>query len=227
MKAAHHRRSASSALDCLSEGDWSGGHGYERSPAMMGDEARRSSSSTSRPDEGPKPAGLHALPRRVAVAVGGGGVLGAAQVGVGYALEQRGFVPDLIVGTSVGALNGAIAAAHPGKAAPLFRRRRWIRSRRSYRSSSERRLMCSPGHVPGGSRCDVRGRWRRELELGVLRNGYPARWYSLISPLSTFRRSIRRRCRHWPITPEPPRCPEATSFRASSAWFAPRGRRRG
>ncbi|MET7335587.1 HIT domain-containing protein [Nonomuraea sp. NPDC005650] len=31
-----------------------------------------------------------------------------------------------------------------------------------------------------------------------------------------------RRCRHWPITSEPPRCPEATSFRASSAWFARR-----
>ncbi|MEV4352364.1 patatin-like phospholipase family protein [Actinoplanes sp. NPDC049596] len=63
-------------------------------------------------------AGLRALPRPVAVAVGGGGVLGAAHAGVGYALEQRGFVPDLIVGTSVGALTGAIAAAHPDRAAP-------------------------------------------------------------------------------------------------------------
>ena len=58
-------------------------------------------------------AGLRALPRPVAVAVGGGGVLGAAHVGVGYALEEQGFVPDLVVGTSVGALTGAIAAAHP------------------------------------------------------------------------------------------------------------------
>ncbi len=56
---------------------------------------------------------LDALPRPVAVAVGGGGVFGATHVGVGYALEQRGFVPDLIVGTSVGALTGAIAAAYP------------------------------------------------------------------------------------------------------------------
>nr|WP_063818107.1 patatin-like phospholipase family protein [Herbidospora sakaeratensis] len=69
------------------------------------------------------------LPRPVAVAVGGGGVLGAAQVGLGYALEQRGFVPDLIVGTSVGALNGAIAAAHPGRAAPWLHRV-WTRARR-------------------------------------------------------------------------------------------------
>ncbi len=64
------------------------------------------------------PGGLAALPRPVAVAVGGGGVLGAAHVGVGYALEHRKFVPDLVVGTSVGALTGAIAAAHPDRAAP-------------------------------------------------------------------------------------------------------------
>ncbi|MGW0705536.1 patatin-like phospholipase family protein [Streptomyces sp. NPDC002643] len=62
--------------------------------------------------------GLHALPRPVAAVVGAGGVLGAAHVGLGYALEKRGFVPDMIVGTSVGALNGAIAAAHPDRAAP-------------------------------------------------------------------------------------------------------------
>ena len=72
----------------------------------------------SQPPGDPLPAGLRALPRPVAVVVGGAGVLGAAHVGVGYALEQRGFVPDLIIGTSVGALTGAIAAAHPGRAAP-------------------------------------------------------------------------------------------------------------
>ncbi|MFG2316064.1 patatin-like phospholipase family protein [Streptomyces tendae] len=54
----------------------------------------------------------------MAVVVGAGGVLGAAHVGVGHALEQRGFRPDMIIGTSVGALNGAIAAAHPDRAAP-------------------------------------------------------------------------------------------------------------
>ncbi|GAA0502128.1 hypothetical patatin-like protein [Paractinoplanes deccanensis] len=74
-------------------------------------------------------AGLRALPRPVAVAVGGGGVLGAAHAGVGYALEQRGFVPDLIVGTSVGALTGAIAAAHPDSAAPWLEDV-WTRLRR-------------------------------------------------------------------------------------------------
>ncbi|MFD9316394.1 patatin-like phospholipase family protein [Streptomyces sp. NPDC060053] len=77
-----------------------------------------SEAASSRPPVDPTSAGLSALPRPVAVVVGAGGVLGAAHVGVGYALEQRGFVPDLIIGTSVGALNGAIAAAHPDRAAP-------------------------------------------------------------------------------------------------------------
>jgi NTE family protein len=82
-----------------------------------------------RPADGREWAGLRALPRPVAAVVGGGGVLGAAQVGVGYALEQRGFIPDLIIGTSVGALNGAIAAAHPGMAAPWLDRV-WTQLRR-------------------------------------------------------------------------------------------------
>lgn len=78
-------------------------------PLSRGDGASPASS-------GP-PAGLAGLPRPVAAVVGGGGVYGATQVGVGYALEEHGFVPDLIVGTSVGAFNGAVAAANPGTAA--------------------------------------------------------------------------------------------------------------
>ncbi|GGL03039.1 patatin [Sphaerisporangium melleum] len=79
--------------------------------------------------EGSGSAGLRGLPRPVAVVIGGGGVFGAAQVGVGYALQRCGFVPDLIVGTSVGALNGATAAAHPGEAAPWLARV-WTHARR-------------------------------------------------------------------------------------------------
>ncbi|MPY32839.1 patatin-like phospholipase family protein [Streptomyces adustus] len=44
----------------------------------------------------------------------GGGSLCAAQVGALRALTQAGIVPDLIVGSSVGALNGALFAADPG-----------------------------------------------------------------------------------------------------------------
>lgn len=80
--------------------------------------AKRTRHLSPVPSAGDLAAGLRTLPRPVAVVVGAGGVLGAAHVGVGYALEQRGFVPDMIIGTSVGALNGAIAAAHPDRAAP-------------------------------------------------------------------------------------------------------------
>ena len=51
--------------------------------------------------------------RPVAFVLGGGGVLGAAQVGMLRALFRTGFRPDLVVGTSVGALNGALVAADP------------------------------------------------------------------------------------------------------------------
>jgi NTE family protein len=48
-----------------------------------------------------------------AFVLGGGGVLGAAEVGMLRALLERGVHPDLVVGTSVGAINGALVAADP------------------------------------------------------------------------------------------------------------------
>lgn len=48
-----------------------------------------------------------------AFVLGGGGVLGAVEVGMLRALLERDIVPDLVLGTSVGALNGALVARHP------------------------------------------------------------------------------------------------------------------
>jgi NTE family protein len=48
-----------------------------------------------------------------AVVLGGGGVLGAVQVGMLRALLEAGVRPDLVLGTSVGAVNGAVLAAVP------------------------------------------------------------------------------------------------------------------
>lgn len=53
----------------------------------------------------------------VAFVLGGGGVQGAAEVGMLQALDEAGVVPDLVLGTSVGAINGAVVAADPGSAA--------------------------------------------------------------------------------------------------------------
>jgi len=49
----------------------------------------------------------------VAFVLGGGGVRGAVQVGMLQALFEAGVTPDLVVGTSIGAINGAAVAAEP------------------------------------------------------------------------------------------------------------------
>ncbi|GAA3393718.1 patatin-like phospholipase family protein [Cryptosporangium minutisporangium] len=51
--------------------------------------------------------------RTVAFVLGGGGVLGAVEVGMVRALYGVGIHPDLVVGTSIGALNGVVLAAAP------------------------------------------------------------------------------------------------------------------
>lgn len=52
-------------------------------------------------------------PDRTAFVLGGGGHLGSHEVGQLQALLEREIRPDLIVGTSIGALNGAMVAADP------------------------------------------------------------------------------------------------------------------
>ncbi len=60
-----------------------------------------------------------------AFVLGGGGVLGAAEVGMLQALLERGIRPDLVVGTSVGAINGALVAADPTPSAVDRLRQVW------------------------------------------------------------------------------------------------------
>ena len=45
-----------------------------------------------------------------AVVLSGGGAKGGYQIGVWKVFRQMGFTPDIVVGTSVGALNGALMA---------------------------------------------------------------------------------------------------------------------
>src|SRR4051794_29330367 len=52
-------------------------------------------------------------PEPVAFVLSGGASLGAIQAGMLRALYERGIAPDLIVGTSAGALNGAFIAERP------------------------------------------------------------------------------------------------------------------
>lgn len=62
---------------------------------------------------------------RTAVVLGGGGNLGAIQVGQLRALAERDIVPDIVIGCSAGALNGAAYAADPTTAGVRHLERIW------------------------------------------------------------------------------------------------------
>lgn len=53
--------------------------------------------------------------KNIACTFQGGGALGAYQAGVLRALDEAGYYPDWFVGTSIGAINAAIAAGNPEK----------------------------------------------------------------------------------------------------------------
>ena len=52
------------------------------------------------------------LPGQVVLVFQGGGALGAYQGGVYQAMHEAGIEPDWVVGTSIGAINGAIIAGN-------------------------------------------------------------------------------------------------------------------
>ena len=61
--------------------------------------------------------------------LGGGGILGAHEIGMLRALAERSIVPDVVLGTSVGALNGALFAAEPTPAGVERLSRLWVDAR--------------------------------------------------------------------------------------------------
>src|SRR6478736_2790860 len=63
--------------------------------------------------------------RRTAFVLSGGGNLGALQVGMLQTLVERDIRPDIVLGCSVGALNGAAIAADPSRAMVLRMRDLW------------------------------------------------------------------------------------------------------
>jgi NTE family protein len=65
-------------------------------------------------------------PGPVAYVLGGGGHLGAFEVGMLRALRDAGVRPDLVVGTSIGAINGALVAADPEGHAVLALTKLWL-----------------------------------------------------------------------------------------------------
>jgi NTE family protein len=57
------------------------------------------------------------LAERTAFVLGGGGLLGGYEVGMLAALGEAGIRPDIVLGTSIGAINGVFVAANPDGAA--------------------------------------------------------------------------------------------------------------
>ena len=72
--------------------------------------------STSTRMAGPA-AGRAACEPRTAFLLAGGAALGAMQAGMIHALYERGIAPDLLTGTSAGALNAAFPASRPATVA--------------------------------------------------------------------------------------------------------------
>src|SRR6516225_1992551 len=62
-------------------------------------------------------AGRVAWQPRTAFVLAGGAALGAMQAGMIHALYERGIAPDLLIGTSAGALNAAFLASRPATVA--------------------------------------------------------------------------------------------------------------
>ena len=83
-----------------------------------------------------------------AFVLSGGGSLGAVQVGMLAALADRGIRPDLLVGTSAGALNAAFVAGHgadPSAIAELGRVWQSVRSGRLFHLQPQRALLALIG----------------------------------------------------------------------------------
>ena len=71
-------------------------------------------SAAARPSNRPRTgASPSTLPGQVVLALQGGGALGAYQVGVYEAMHEAGIEPEWVVGTSIGAINGALIAGNP------------------------------------------------------------------------------------------------------------------
>jgi NTE family protein len=100
--------------------------------------------------------------RPVAFVLSGGGNLGALQIGMMRALLEHDIRPDLIVGCSVGAINGAGLAEAPTLAGALRLERLW-------RALDGKELMPSGGFVPNTVAIARRGEAIHE-NLGLRRH---------------------------------------------------------
>jgi len=132
-----------------------------------------------------------AVPAGPAIVLGGGGVLGATQVGMLRALLESGFRPGLVVGTSVGAINGAAIAADPTAEGVAALTKLW--------GSLADAGMFTDTML---ARVSTLARYRTHLyspaPLRELLTSYlPATFDDLVVPFQCVAASIEKACAHW------------------------------
>ncbi|HEY2318279.1 MAG TPA: patatin-like phospholipase family protein [Solirubrobacteraceae bacterium] len=129
---------------------------------------------------------------KMAFVLGGGGVLGAHEVGMLRALAESSVVPDVILGTSIGAVNGALFAADPTVEGVTQLTRLWLESNLTEMNAAGllRRagtLARTRTHVQ--SLTEIRERLVRALPVG--------RVEELRIPFQCVAASIERAAEHW------------------------------
>jgi NTE family protein len=148
----------------------------------------------------------------VAFVLGGGGVLGAVQVGMLRALFRAGIRPDLVIGTSVGAVNGALVAADPAEAVTDRLVRLWAsrEAREVYGDSVPRQLRRFATRTHLHSPQPLRRLLIREL-------GEDCEFGHLKVPFHCCAASIERAAEHW-FGPQPTgEAPEVSVVEAALA----------
>jgi NTE family protein len=129
----------------------------------------------------------------VAFVLGGGGVLGAVEVGMVRALFEAGIHPDLIVGTSIGALNGALVAADPSESVIARLIELWAskQARDVFGDSAPRQLArLARGGIHLHSPAPLRAMLVRELRGLTAFEDLPVRFECCTA-------SIERAAEHW------------------------------
>jgi NTE family protein len=128
----------------------------------------------------------------VGFVLGGGGVLGAVEVGMLRGLLRAGIRPDLVVGTSIGALNGAAVAADPTEAVTDRLAAMWAAPEAGavYGDSLARQL----GRFATRTHLHAPGPLRRLLEREL---GAQTTFGDLVVPFQCCAASIERAAEHW------------------------------
>lgn len=129
--------------------------------------------------------------RRIAFVLGGGGHNGACEVGMLRALLERDVRPSLVVGTSVGALNGAAIAAEPNLETVERLRALWV-------GLDERRVFGASLIAGAANFVRSRTHMHSNRALRALIAGLaPARFEDLALPFECVAASIERAAEHW------------------------------